>query len=193
MKAEDLNFSPGTIVKNQGMTIRRSYLLLALALVTSGAIIFILIGGMPFGLLVPRNSHPVIHSDRPLSLAEVKGIKFPFPATATNIQFAEYREFIAYQYVVRFEAPKEDCLATVAKVVQAFRHSGTTPDAVAELSQIRPIAAERDHVKEVGDFSVPWFDPENIKNGVEAGKRSSHTPKIWIDTDRGAFYFQYTD
>jgi hypothetical protein len=40
---------------------------------------------------------------------------------------------------------------------------------------------------------VPWFDPENIQEGVEAGGRGSHVPKIWIDTARGIFYFQYAD
>ena len=94
---------------------------------------------------------------------------------------------------MRFEAPKEDCLATVAKAVEAYHYSGMTPDAVVELSQIRTIATGRDHLKEVADFPVPWFDPENIKEGVEAGKRGSYTPKIWIDTKRGVFYFQYTD
>jgi hypothetical protein len=81
----------------------------------------------------------------------------------------------------------------VPKAVEAFHSSLMTPDALAELSQIHPLTTERDHIKQVGDFPVPWFDPENIKSGVEAGKRDSHTPKIWINTARGVFYFQYTD
>ena len=175
------------------MTIRRSHFLVALALVIGGGIIFAVIGGIPFGLLVSRNSHPVIHSDHPLSLAEVKGMKFPFPATATNIQFAEYQEFIAYEFVVRFEAPKQDCLATVAKVVEAFHSSGMSSDALADLSQVQPITLDRRHIEKVANLPVPWFDPEKITVGVEAGKWESHTPRIWIDTARGVFYFQYTD
>ena len=178
------------------MTIRRRHFLLALALVTGGgiifAVIFVVSRGVPFAMLVSRNSHPVIHSDHPLLLAEVKGMKFPFPATATNIQFAEYQEFMAYEYVVRFEAPKEDCLATVAKVVEAFK-SNSSPYQVAELSKIEPLKQQRNHVRQVADFQVPWFDPENIQDGVEAGEWNSHRPKIWIDTARGVFYFQYTD
>lgn len=135
----------------------------------------------------------VIRSDHPLSPAEVKGINFPFPATATNIQFALYQEWIAYDFVVRFEASKDDCLATVPKAVDAYHSSLLTADAVAELRTIKSLTRDRDHLRQVADFQVPWFDPENIQEGVEAGGRGSHVPKIWIDTARGIFYFQYTD
>jgi hypothetical protein len=144
------------------------------------------------GLLFSAVSTPhIVRTDHPLSLAEVK-IEFPFPATATNIQYAEYQAGIAYDFVLRFEAPKEDCLATVSKAVAAFK-SDLSPAKLAELSQIQPLKPERDHVRRVDDLEVPWFDPENIQEGVEAGERGSHQPRIWIDTARGVFYFQYTD
>jgi hypothetical protein len=174
------------------MAIRRRRFI-ALALVAGGGIVFAVVALKMWGL-TPFETHPtLIRSKRPLSLAEVKNIRFPFPTTASKIQFAEYQDFIAYDFVVRFEAPKDDCLATVSKAVEAFHSSLMTPDALAELSQIRPLASERDHLKQVADFPVPWFDPESINEGVEAGKRDSHTPKIWIDTAHGVFYFQYTD
>lgn len=146
------------------------------------------------GLVFHAASTPhIVRTDHPLTLAEVKGSRFPFPTTARNIQFAEYQEFIAYEYVIRFEAPKEDCLATVSKAVEAFHSSLLRPDALAELSKIHPITSERHHLNRVADVPVPWFDPEKISEGVEAGGDGSHTPKIWIDTARGVFYFQYTD
>ncbi len=140
------------------------------------------------GRIPIQTNNTVIRSERPLSLAEVK-IKFPFPATAKNIQYSTYQEFIAYEFLVRFEAPTDDCLATVAKAVEAFHTSGT----VAELSKIQPLTQDRQHKQEVGGFPAPWFDPENIQKGVQAGERGSHQPIIWIDTARGIFYFQYTD
>ena len=174
------------------MAIRRRRVI-ALVLVAAGGIVVAIYALMWWGVMAIATTPHVSRSDRALSLAEVRNMRFPFPPTARNIQFAEYQEFIAYEFVVRFEAPKDDCLATVSKAVEAFHLSGMSPDKIADLSELQPLASERQHVQQVGDLPVPWFDPENINEGVEAGKRDSHTPKIWIDTARGVFYFQYTD
>jgi hypothetical protein len=48
-------------------------------------------------------------------------------------------------------------------------------------------------VDETPDVSAPWFDPQVIQKGFLAGKASSHTPAIWIDSERGVFYYQYHD
>lgn len=40
---------------------------------------------------------------------------------------------------------------------------------------------------------APWFAPGDIRKGLVAGATRSHTPGIWIDTERGVFYYQYTD
>jgi hypothetical protein len=40
---------------------------------------------------------------------------------------------------------------------------------------------------------VPWFTPDAIQSGVEGGKRRSHQPRVWVDTDRGVFYYEYMD
>ena len=38
-----------------------------------------------------------------------------------------------------------------------------------------------------------WFDPDKITRGIYAGDSSSHKPEIWIDLDRGIFYFREND
>jgi hypothetical protein len=172
------------------MTMMRKHFL-ALSLVIAAGVIFAVVAIKMW--ISPFGSPHAIRSERPLSVAEVKQLNFPFPATARNIQFAEYQHFSAYQFALRFEAPKQDCLATVPKAVEALHGTKITPDILAELSKLQPLTAERNHVQQVGDFPVPWFDPETIKEGVQAGRRESHVPKIWVDTARGVFYFQYTD
>jgi hypothetical protein len=37
-----------------------------------------------------------------------------------------------------------------------------------------------------------WFDLQTAKNVVGAGGRSSQ-PQVWVDQDRGIFYFRRTD
>ena len=41
--------------------------------------------------------------------------------------------------------------------------------------------------------ALPWFDPQSIKTGFVGGERGSHQPSIWIDAEKGIFYYHYSD
>jgi len=131
---------------------------------------------------------------RPISLQEAKKIfTFPFPKSASNIQFACYTEFLAYDVVVRFEAPSADCVAAVPAILD---YEGFAK--ITQLSEedrvVRPISKLFfDKIQDTGALVVPWFNPEQIRVGLETGHAGSYQPKIWIDTERGILYYQLHD
>lgn len=42
-------------------------------------------------------------------------------------------------------------------------------------------------------LDVPWFDIENIKDGLSAGTGGPLVPTVWVDSQRGVFYYMVTD
>jgi hypothetical protein len=132
-----------------------------------------------------------IRTDRPLSLAETKQRKetdFPFPASATNIYYATYADFQAFEYLLRFDAPAPDCEATIARALAwheaRYRRSWTYPtvsvatEALPPSSYLEPVA---------------WWDGSVVEQGLFAGKDLSHMPAIWVDSKLGRFYYRSTD
>ena len=134
---------------------------------------------------------PVKRYDKPLTYAEAikeKDIDFPFPASSHNIYHGKYGEWQAYTRLVRFEAPAEDCLKHIDAVLawdnKIYGRTSSYP------------RVQVTHVNAVGTGYLgptPWFDPGSIKRGIYAGESSSHTPEIWVDLDKGVFYFKETD
>jgi hypothetical protein len=122
----------------------------------------------------------------------------PLPDTARNIQYALFREGLQAEFdLVRFEAPVEDCCATANKIVA--EQNAEAWDEHCRVPGLRPMAsADQDPDQPRVDtppagLPAPWFDPQSIRNGLVAGRTSSHTPAIWIDVERGIFYYQYHD
>jgi hypothetical protein len=131
------------------------------------------------------------YSTRPLRRDEVNEPLLPvaLPAGVTDIQFAAYAEWQAYEVFVTFRGPPTTCLAYARDVLAAF--NGAHPDrrVPADLAPItRPVA-------DVGSRTLPvaWFTPQAITAGVEGGADGSHQPRVWVDTAAGAFYYRYTD
>lgn len=107
----------------------------------------------------------------------------PLPAAATHIRIAEYHHWIQFEQYMRFEAPPEVCLAYAEKILPK-----RTLQPVGEeefKSMTYPLVK--------GAFTdLSWFDPTAAKHLVTAGGGPS-VPQIWIDQDRGVFYFRKTD
>jgi hypothetical protein len=133
-----------------------------------------------------------VRTDRPLSLSETKQRKetdFPFPATATNIYYATYADWQAFEYLVRFDAPPADCEATIASALawhEAASHTTATYRTV-------PISTGTALPAALWLRRVGWWDGTVVDHGFFAGEDSSHKPAIWVDSVRGRFYYRSTD
>ena len=128
--------------------------------------------------------------DRPLSLAQAqRETDFPFPASAQDIHYATYQDFMApFEFILRFDAPPADCEATIPRALawHEQRHKGSsayktlqvTAVALPDSSYLHPVA---------------WWDGATIQEGAFAGEDSSHKPTIWVDSRLGRFYYRSTD
>jgi len=106
------------------------------------------------------------------------------PPGARNIGVAGYRQWIEFAQYVRFEAPADACLKYAAAVAP-----GAALQPVDEFQlelDARPI---REGV--LKDFE--WFDLAKAKNVVRAGGTPGQMARVWVDQDRGVFYFRKTD
>jgi hypothetical protein len=139
-------------------------------------------------------------TNTPLDLQEARkdaGIKdFPFPSSAHDIYYAQFACWQDYESLVRFQAPVKDCLASIPAVLKWARDDGS----VQKPASYHPIHLKAAAVLPDSDdqHPVPWFERAVITHGVYAGWQSVDTPKewwpvdIWIDTDKGVFYFKQT-
>jgi hypothetical protein len=130
--------------------------------------------------------------DKPLTYEQAmkeKDIDFPLPKTAHNINSAMYVDWQVFQHFVRFEAPKEDCMANIDAVLAWHdkEHKTTTSYPRVPVTHVNPIGGD----ETMGP--TPWFDVDKITNGIFAGKNDSRTPEIWVDLDRGVFYYFEAD
>lgn len=144
-----------------------------------------------FTVTAAKCARPTIQrSDVPMSRDEAlkKGIRFPFPSTAQNIQIAQYSFGFAYELLVRFEAPVSVCEQHVAEVLK-WHEKGMPKQEELSIEKV-------DHVDYMENFMLkptPWFDPSTLKRGLHAGRPGSSVPEMWIDQEKGIFYFRETD
>lgn len=129
--------------------------------------------------------------DKPLTYEQAikeKDIDFPLPPSSRKILYGMYADWQAYTLLVRFEAPVEDCLKHIDTVVawdnKIYKRTSSYPR--VQVTHIDPVDTVWLH-------PASWFDPNKITRGVYAGENSSHKPEIWIDLDRGIFYFREID
>lgn len=108
----------------------------------------------------------------------------PLPAEAKNIGVASYRQWIEFAQYVRFEAPVDVCLKYAAVVAPG-----------AALQPVDDYQLERDArpIREGVLKDFVWFDLAKAKNVVGAGGTPNQMANVWVDQDRGVFYFRKTD
>lgn len=126
----------------------------------------------------------VIEPGGPVSISEAEAFgHFSIPPTATQIRIAGYRQWLQYERYIRFEAPVADCENTASSILAG---EALTPVGAEELSFV--VTTVRPSV--FRDFS--WFDLQNAKNVVTGGGGPGK-PYVWIDRDRGVFYYKVAD
>jgi hypothetical protein len=129
--------------------------------------------------------------DKPLTYSQAikeKDIDFPLPASSHDIYYGAYADWQASTLVVRFTAPTQDCIKQIETVIawDDKIYSRTSSYPRVTITNVEPVDAGW-----LG--SVSWFTPNAITNGIYTGTNSSHTPEIWIDLDKGIFYFKSED
>jgi len=129
--------------------------------------------------------------DKPLTYGEFvkkKDVDFPVPPSSQDIYYGIYEDWQAFTLIVRFQAPVQDCLSEIDTVIayddKIYTRTSSYPRIT--VTNVAPQCAGCLN-------SATWFTPNTISNGIYAGQDSSHTPQIWVDLDKGIFYFMETD
>jgi hypothetical protein len=149
----------------------------------------------------------IVQTSAPLTLAQANRCPIDLPPEASNIQYKRWSCWVGLDEYVRFEAPPGICVAHAATVFAAWREGsnpGTTthplsptlsPTSAATLStSTKPGRISSTKRRSGPEPTCPsWFDPENISHGLASVNEVSHTPSIWIDLDRGVFYYHLSD
>lgn len=98
------------------------------------------------------------------------------PPEASNIRTAGHSKGMIWSHYVRFEAPVPVCLAYAQKVV----HGNPLTTNFTQLTD-GVIQNDRRLL-----LNMNWFDLPNATNLVGADSEGS---TVWVDQDRGVFYF----
>jgi len=131
--------------------------------------------------------------DSPLTLENArKDLKFLLPDEASDIYYAHYAQWIAYDFKVKFKAPLEVCKSHALHVIQRYNENEGNPDRKIVLEFT--VISEPPRPEGSGPpINIMWFDVHNIKNGFKIGIKGAQQPMIWIDADRNLFYYRLTD
>lgn len=115
----------------------------------------------------------------------------PLPPSAHNLYVSQQGAWLAYHGEVRFHATVEDCVATAQRVHDEYaarqRRSSAPP---IEIDSERGIVPPRDGT---GHRRKWWLNTDFIRKGLYYPGGGAWNPQIWVDTERGIFYFRVTD
>jgi hypothetical protein len=126
-------------------------------------------------------------------------VPVPFPTAARDFQFADYGEWLGAECYFSFRAPPDICVAYAHKVLQEHnrRHPdepspGLKPFSLVQDTPHGPVILQAPESPALGHERMPlhWFRPDLIREGVEGGERFQKG-KVWVDTNRGIFYYEY--
>lgn len=129
--------------------------------------------------------------DFPLTLEQArKHLTFPLPDEATDIYYAHYAQWIAYDFMVKFTAPFEQCKSHAIYLIEKYNEENPDRKMPSELTIIAELPLPEDTSDPI---NITWFDVHNIKNGFIIATGGSLQPTIWIDADRNTFYYRLMD
>jgi hypothetical protein len=175
----------------------RKLLISILAILIGGAAL--LAGGYSVLIYLSPFSHmeagiTITPSPVSLGLAE-KNCPISMPQSATNIQYGIWSLWQASMTYVRFEAPVDDCLKHAEKVLNEHALScNLTGVSIVTNTDLPKLPNPGTPAK---NFDVSWFDVEAISGGIQFELKSdpnrNSSPIIYIDQNRGAFYYKYYD
>lgn len=131
--------------------------------------------------------------DSPLTLEQAREeLSFPLPDEASDIYYAHYFQWIAYDFIVKFKAPVEVCKSHALLLVEQYNENEGNVDRHIPLEFMDIIKPPR--ILQISEpLNVDWFDVQHIKSGLMIGKDNPSQPCIWIDADRNLFYYRMTD
>ncbi|HSY17252.1 MAG TPA: hypothetical protein VK815_02920 [Candidatus Acidoferrales bacterium] len=142
-----------------------------------------------FGIFVWATGANIDQSKGPTSREDaLVHCSIPLPASARNIQYASYAAGLQEgHFYVRFEAPVADCYSNAKAIfIERAKHA---PSYV--IPEFQPVShPER---AKSSDLRIDWFDNDRISKGMVAGAGQGWEPKIWIDEERGVFYYEDND
>ena len=121
------------------------------------------------------------------------------PQSATNILYASSRVSMGFAgaRLYRFDGPVADCVAYGEKLIRENNQQVERPDDFAPTA-LAPLTAPPERVqKEIlgayGLKKVDWFDVHTVRSGYEGRGPPYALAHFWVDTDRGRFYYYWTD
>lgn len=132
----------------------------------------------------------VTKTSGPVSLDQADDCPIPLPQGAKNIRFYKRFQFNFFVEFVRFEAPADVCLKHIRPALSACETFDYLRD---EVEPVRDLEKPPHRKFFAQEFGVTWFDPHTIRKGVTAGGGGSGIPTIWVDTERGVFYYEVSD
>ncbi len=146
---------------------------------------------------------------REQAMATLK-LQVPLPDDARDVQYSGAQEWQMYEFVYTFKASPASCLRH-AKAVLAERDPSGGSDSAAppELKAIDQKSRKGfiDAMAEPGwgkggiglkryriepHWPAKWYAPEKIEKGLEAVDHTN-TKRVWVDTERGVFFYEKTD
>lgn len=134
----------------------------------------------------------VIQTSAPLSLSAARAradCPIALPDNATNIQFAVWSLWQASQTFVRFDAPVPDCLEHARTVLRPYAQRARL--SIVSTNIIGPLPAPL--VVSPRDLAIPWFDLPRFSAGVSFMVSAERAPTVWVDTNRGCFYYAWNE
>jgi hypothetical protein len=154
----------------------------------------------------PAHGETMIETRTPVPFAQATRCPIPLPTQAEAIQYKVWTCGGGLDEYAVFRAPRDVCVAHAATVFAAWhkecdRRSATQPPAsipasgpaLAMIATSQPSPAFLPPKSGPAPTCPEWFDPESITNGLASASHASHTPDIWIDLDRGIFYYHMQD
>ena len=116
------------------------------------------------------------------------------PTSASNIWYARSSVGLGGRaFLYRFDAPVVDCQAYAQLINQSNPDQENTNPILSPLES-SPTPIDHDFLhRAYGLKAKDWFDVENIHAGWEGRGHPAHLASIWIDSERGRFYYYWTD
>ena len=118
------------------------------------------------------------------------------PTMASNIWYARSSVGLGGRaFLYRFDAPEKDCQAYARQINESTSdNSGGNTNPILTPLASSPTSVDHDFLQRAyGLNTTGWFDVENIHSGWEGRGPPSDLASIWIDSERGRFYYCWTD
>lgn len=110
----------------------------------------------------------------------------PLPDTARNIQYIMWSYGSSTQAFVRFDAPVSDCLTHAETLMAPHRDQQDASVTATNVVEDAPPLCILDPT----EVDLSWFDLASFSGGVVFGVADSRAPMVWVDTNRGRFYYE---